>query len=441
MSGQNDRPTLLYTLYCGLTSVVAPLAWRTVRNKLDAAGVSPERQQERLGHATLPRPSGRVIWFHAASVGESLSVLSLIKRLGTRLSDAEFLITSGTPTSAALIEKRLPPRARHQYPPLDTGGPVRRFLDHWKPDAGIFVESEIWPRLIVESAARDVPLALLNARLSDRSVAGWKKRPKTARFILNQFRLFLTQNNKTAQNLIAMGATADRVQPGTNLKAMSDPLPVDAATLAEIRAQIGNRPVWIASSTHASEEETVLAAHTELLKHWPDLLLLLIPRHPERSEEVAELIETAGLTYALRSAQQVIATDTQVYMADTLGETGTWYALCPIVFLGGSLKEIGGHNPFEPAQAGAAVITGPGFFNFAETFAPLIQSGGAVEVKTSDDLAKAVATWLSDDTKLDTARAAIKTCVNTQKSALDSVIETLCAQLNLDTERNPTSSG
>ncbi|WP_170558522.1 3-deoxy-D-manno-octulosonic acid transferase [Ruegeria atlantica] len=427
----SDRPTLLYHLYCGLTSVAAPLAWRTVRNKLQAAGVPKVRQQERLGHATQARPKGQLIWFHAASVGETLSVISLIKRLGERLPNAEFLITSGTPTSAALIEKRMPPRARHQYPPLDTAGAVRRFLDHWQPDAGVFVESEIWPRLIVEASRRNVPLALLNARLSDRSVEGWKKRRQTARFILDHFTLFLTQNDKTATNLIDMGARPDRVQLGTNLKAMSDPLPVDQAALDDIRTQIGERPVWIASSTHAGEEETVLAAHAQLMQRWPDLLLLLIPRHPERRSEVAGLLEKAGQSAAFRTKGDQIATQTQVYVADTLGETGTWYALCPIVFLGGSLKEIGGHNPFEPAQAGAAVITGPGYYNFAETYAPLIESGGATEVNSASQLTEIVANWVSDDEALNEARAGAKSCVNTQKSALDGVIDTLCETLDL----------
>ncbi len=436
------RPTLLYHLYCGVTSIVQPLAWRVVRNKLQAAEVSPLRQRERLGHANCDRPEGQLIWFHAASVGESLSVLSLIKRLGERLPMAEFLITSGTPTSASLVEKRLPPRTRHQFPPLDGGAPVRRFLDHWKPNAAIFVESEIWPRLIVETAKRGTPLCLLNARLSENSVAGWRKRPDTARFILNHFAVFLTQNDQTAQNLISIGACPERVQPGTNLKAMSDPLPVDQATLSDIRTQIGERPVWIASSTHAGEEETVLAAHSALLRHRPDLLLLLIPRHPERREDVNLLLGKAELTSAFRAKGDAISQNTQVYVADTLGETGTWYALCPIVFLGGSLKEIGGHNPFEPAQAGAAVITGPGYFNFAETFAPLVGAGGAIEVQTADDLSNAVANWLSDDAALTSARKAAQTCVNSQKDALNSVVDTLCTHLNLRQKaQDPSSSG
>ncbi|WP_300067944.1 3-deoxy-D-manno-octulosonic acid transferase [uncultured Ruegeria sp.] len=426
-----ERPTLLYRLYCGLTSLVEPFAWRTIQKKLQAADVSVARQRERLGHASLPRPDGQLIWFHAASVGESLSVLSLIKRMGDRLPDAHFLITSGTPTSAALIEKRLPTRTRHQYPPLDTGGPVKRFLDHWQPNAGIFVESEIWPRLIVESARRGVPLALLNARLSEKSVKGWSQRPQTARFILDSFRLFLTQNDRTAGNLIGLGANPDHVQRGTNLKAMSDPLPVDQDVLDGIRKEISGRPVWIASSTHDGEEETVLAAHTRLLKRWPNLLLLLIPRHPDRRDDVAAILKEAGLKASFRMAAEPITETIQVYVADTLGETGTWYALCPIVFLGGSLKEIGGHNPFEPAQAGAAVITGPGYFNFAETFAPLVKSGGAIKVQSAQDLSETVERWLTVESALREAQAAASACVKTQEDALDAVLDTLCKRLDL----------
>lgn len=431
MNASGSRPTLLYMVYCGATSVLRPIAWKIVRDKLQAAGVSETRQQERLGRSSLPRPQGQLIWFHAASVGESLSVLSLIRRMGERLPDAEFLVTSGTPTSAALIEKRLPPRTRHQYPPLDAAGPVSRFLEHWKPAAGIFVESEIWPRLIVESASGGTPLALLNARLSEKSVKGWNKRPKTAKFILNHFNLFLTQNNRTADNLRTMGADPDRVKPGTNLKAMSDPLPVDDVTLGDMREQIGERPVWIASSTHDGEEETVLAAHKELLKDRPDLLLLLIPRHPDRRDQVTNLVKGSNLSVALRSLQQQISKQTQVYVADTLGETGTWYAVSPIVFLGGSLLEIGGHNPFEPAQAGAAVITGLGYFNFAETFTPLVESGGAIEVNDVPHLAMAVDLWLSDENALNIAQSAAKACVNTQKSALEAVIDALETNLML----------
>ncbi|MCU9838534.1 3-deoxy-D-manno-octulosonic acid transferase [Ruegeria sp. WL0004] len=431
MSGPGLSPTPLYHLYRAASAVLVPFAWRTVRKKLSRADVPLERQHERLGHASLSRPPGRLVWFHAASVGESLSVLRLITRMGERMPNLEFLITSGTPTSADLIARRMPPRCRHQFAPLDGPGPVTRFYKQWRPDAAVFVESELWPRMIVEGARAGVPLALLNARLSEKSVRGWQRFPSTARFLLDRFRLFLTQNRQTADNLIAMGADPARVTPGTNLKAMAGPLPVDAALLTEMRAAIGPRPVWVASSTHPGEEEVVLDAHRQLLADHPDLLLLLIPRHPERGTEVSALITTAGFTSARRSSGESITPGTQVYLADTLGETGTWYALCPLVFLGGSLREIGGHNPFEPAQAGAAVITGPGYFNFAETYQPLIASGGAIEVTGATPLARAVRHWLDDAEAFDTARTQARALVAAQETALEGVIDTLTSRLEL----------
>ncbi|MDP5215596.1 3-deoxy-D-manno-octulosonic acid transferase [Ruegeria sp. 2205SS24-7] len=432
MPGQGVAPTLLYRLYSVVTGALGPLAWRSVHRKLDAAGVAPERQRERLGRATLPRPEGRLIWFHAASVGESLSVLTLITRLGAVLPKAEFLITSGTPTSAELVAKRLPPRTQHQFVPLDTGAAVTRFYDHWRPQAGIFVESELWPRMLVEAHQRGIKLALLNARLSQKSVQGWQRFPGTARFILDCFTLFLTQNRQTADNLIAMGADPGRVRPGSNLKATSAPLPVDEATRDTLTKAIGDRPVWVASSTHKGEEEQVLQAHKRLLITHPDLLLLLVPRHPERGDEVQRLVKDAGLSCARRSAQEQITGQTQVYMADTLGETGTWYALCKLVFLGGSLLEIGGHNPFEPAQAGAAVVTGPGYFNFAETYAQMKQDGGAREVQDADSLADAVADWLDNAEHFNNARQAASAYVATQQNALEGVIDGLCQELALN---------
>lgn len=425
------KATLLYYVYRAISAVLAPFAWYSVARKLRRADVPTERQHERLGVASQSRPAGQLIWFHAASVGESLSVLSLITRMGERLPKAQFLITSGTPTSAALIAKRLPPRTRHQYPPLDANGPVNRFYRHWRPDAGIFVESELWPQMLVKGRKAGVRLALLNARLSDKSVKGWQRFPDTARFILGQFDLFLTQNQKTADNLRAMGAVQERVKPGTNLKALAGPLPVDEVLCARMRKSIGDRPVWIASSTHAGEEEVVLQAHRALCKRHPDLLLLLIPRHPDRGQDVQQLIANAGFACAQRSQHEELTPETGVYLADTLGETGTWYALCPLVFLGGSLQDIGGHNPFEPAQAGAAVITGPGFFNFAETFDAMIAEGGAVKVSDANALADAVNHWLADQTDFAVACSAARAYVNIQKSALDSVIDTLCQELEL----------
>ncbi len=432
MAGVGSAPTLLFKLYRAATALILPLAYRSVARKLHAHGVSRTRIRERLGHASQPRPDGALIWFHAASVGESLSVLSLIARLGQRLPEVGFLITSGTATSAELIAKRMPPRTRHQFAPLDASRPVGRFLAHWRPCAGIIVESELWPVMLVRARAAGLALALVNARLSDKSVASWQKRPRTARFLLDQFDLMLSQNRKSADNLLAMGGDPARIRVGSNLKSTSRPLPVEDGLLARMRRDLGPRPVWIASSTHPGEEVPVLAAHRALLADHPDLCLVLVPRHPERGGEVAGLVADAGFSLARRSTGESPGPETQVYLADTLGETGTWYALSPIVFLGGSLKPIGGHNPFEVALAGAAVISGPHVTNFAETYGALISGGGALEAGDADALARAVGDWLRDADRLQGARDAAGQIVMAQQAALDEVVDTLCAALGLE---------
>lgn len=423
-------PTGLYRFYRLATGAVYPLARAVVARKLRRAGVAEARIGERAGYAGLPRPEGPLIWFHAASVGESLSVLTLIARMGERLPGHGFLITTGTATSAELIARRMPPRARHQFAPLDAPGAAGRFLDHWRPDAGIFVESELWPVILTEARARGVPLALLNARLSEKSVRGWSKYPATARFVLDHFALMLTQNPDARAHLLTMGADPGRVETAGNLKATSAPLPVDAEALAALEGALAARPMWVAASTHPGEEEVVLAVHRALMRRHPDLCLLLIPRHPERGGAVAELIGAAGLRHARRSAGQPLAGQ-DVYLADTLGEMGTWYAAAPFVFLGGSLREIGGHNPFEPAQAGAAVLTGPHVTNFAETYTPLRSLGGAVEVRDAADLARAAGRWLENEAALAKARGAARGFAEAQGAALERIIDRLEAALGL----------
>lgn len=425
-------PPALFRLYRAVTPLIQPLAWRVMARKLRAHGVDAARARERLGHATLPRPDGPLIWFHAASVGESLSVLTLIAKLGERLPNANFLITSGTATSAELIEARMPERCRHQFAVMDTPGPVGRFLGHWRPDAALFVESEIWPLTIVEATKRGVPLALINARMSAKSVKGWKKRPVTARFLLAHFALLMAQTQATAEDLVAIGAPPERVAVGVNLKTTSAPPPVDAQTVAALRAQIGARPVWLAASTHAGEEEVVLCAHRRLLDGRPDLLLLIAPRHPERGDAVAALIDKGGFTCARRTRGEEIGAQTQVYLADTLGETGAWYTLAPFAFLGASLVDKGGHNPIEPAQFGVPLITGPHLDNARAGYEALRAAGGLVEVHDAATLATAVADWLDHPARLAAARDGARALSRRQGGALEGLIDRLCAALDLE---------
>ena len=426
------RAPLLYQLYVVLTVFLVPFAARSETRKLRRAGVAVERAHEKLGHATeYRRGSGPLIWFHAASVGESLSVLSLIGRMGELLPRARFLITSGTATSAQMVEKRMPPRCVHQFAPLDSPGPLKRFLDHWRPDAAIFVESEIWPQMLRRTRSRGAKMALVNARLSTRSVATWKKVPKTARYILDVFDLILTQNDEMAQAMVDMNAPPERVARGVNLKSLSTPPPKDPALLAQVRMALKGRPVWVAASTHKGEEETVLRAHQSLLAQHPGLLLILAPRHPDRSAEVHRLVTGAGLTCALRSQGDLPRAE-QVFLADSLGELGSWYNLTGIVFLGGSLLPVGGHNPYEVAQSGAAVLSGPHVFNFAETFAEMAACGAVTTVADADAMTSAVADLLATPGTLAAARKASTDVVRDRSDQLGLIATRLIRALSLD---------
>ena len=416
--------TGLYRAYVCATGLIAPLAYARVSRKLAQADVPRARIRERLGHASKPRSDGDLIWFHAASVGESLSVLALIEKLGMLRPDMAFLITSGTATSARLIEQRMPPRCCHQFAPLDAAVPLRRFLHHWHPTAAIIVESELWPQTLVRTYEAGTPLALVNARLSQKSLDGWSRRPQTAKALLDLFSVILTQNDQMAIALIALGANPNRVKPGANLKSTSAPLPVDADLVVAMQNDLGTRPVWVAASTHPGEEQTVLSAHEDLIKSNPDLCLILAPRHPERGSEIEAMIAAQGLTVARRSAG-ALPGDAQVYLADTLGELGSWYALAPFVFLGGSLLPIGGHNPYEVVQAGIPVLSGAHVTNFAETFAELERFGGSQTISEAGDLARYARMWLDDAKALKHASDGAHAFMSAQQQGLEHIAQSL----------------
>lgn len=420
----------LYRVWVVASAVLLPLFARRETRKLRRAGVPAARLGEKRGRASVPRPTAdRLIWFHAASVGESLSVLTLITALGRALPSAHFVITSGTATSAALIAERLPDRTLHQFAPLDAPGPMRRFLAHWRPDAAVFVESELWPQMLRRTYDSGAKLALVNARLSEKSRAQWRKRPRFAAYVMDVFALILTQNASMKDHVQALGAPAARVKEGVNLKAMAAPLPVSDRVVGDARKALGTRALWVAASTHAGEEESVIAAHKQLLETAPELHLILVPRHPERGDAVAELLKAARLPFTRRSLGE--APGGAVYLADTLGELGTWYTLSDVVFLGGSLRPIGGHNPFEVAHAGAAVLSGGHVFNFAETFAEMERSGAARLVADADDLAAQAGLLLRDTQVRQKAQSAATTFIKAQTNRLDAIAAQLVRALEL----------
>lgn len=376
-------------------SAIAPalplhLRRRAARGKEDAA-----RLAERYGQGADRRP-GRLLWVHAASVGESVSVLPLIDALAARDPALRFLLTTGTVTSARLLADRLPPalapRAAHRFAPLDVPRWAARFLDGWRPDAAVFVESELWPNLIAATQARGIPMALVNARMSARAAARWGRAPGFARRVLSAFTLVLAQTEGDAARFRALGA-AGAASPG-NLKFAAAPLPADAAELARLRALLGDRPAWVAASTHPGEEALAMAAHRRLAAAHPGLLTIIVPRHPDRGAEVAAL--GAGLAVARRGAGEDPGGAVQVLVADTLGELGLWYRLARLAFVGGSLVAHGGQNPLEPARLGCPVLVGPHTWNFAGILDRMAAAGGLARLDPGPDPAAALAEAVAD---------------------------------------------
>jgi 3-deoxy-D-manno-octulosonic-acid transferase len=274
-----------------------------------------------------------------------------------------------------------------------------------------------------------VGLALVNARLSRQSVDGWRKYPDTAAQVLGCFDLIVTQNRDGAAALASMGAPQDRLRAGVNLKSFAKPLPVDAAALSALRGAIGDRPVWVAASTHPGEEEVILDAHARVLRRHPGALLILAPRHPDRADAVAALTGGRGLTCTRRSGGALPAPETQVYLADTLGEMGLWYAQAPVVFLGGSLQGIGGHNPYEPALFGAAIASGPDVTNFSETFDAMTRLGAVTIAKDAGAIASAVIRWFDDPAMQARAGDAARAFAERGQTALDGLVDDLVATL------------
>jgi 3-deoxy-D-manno-octulosonic-acid transferase len=374
------------------------LARRRARGKEDA-----ERFPERLGHAGRARPSGPLIWLHAASVGESLSLLALVERLRAR--GIGVLLTTGTVTSAKLMSERLPAGAIHQYVPIDRLSAVRRFLDHWRPDLALWAESEFWPNLVSETARRDVPLVLINGRVSPSSMRGWSRFPGLIRELLGGFVLCLAQTEADAERLRALGAP-DVETPG-NLKFASAPLPDDAEARAALDRAIGNRPRWLFASTHAGEEALAWRVHQRLADEIPDLLTLLVPRHPDRGPNIASELEALGAGAALRSRGDMPSTESAVYIADTMGDLGLFFRLADVVVMGKSFVGRGGQNPIEPARLGRAVLFGPEMQNFEEVASRLAASGGGIEVEDEHGLATTLAHLLGDaEARAEVAHAA-----------------------------------
>ncbi len=414
---------LVFGAYALAGRLATPLVARYLRRRVARGKEEPDRLGERWGRSGKARPAGKLLWIHAASVGESLAVLPLIEAIRVAEPTLACLMTSGTVTSARLLGERLPPGVIHQYVPVDLPQAVGRFLDHWRPDLALFVESELWPTMLRALARRKTPLALVNARMSAASFKGWQRVPGLAPGLLAGIRLVLAESPDSADRFRRLGAPSVAA-PG-NLKLAAPPLAVDSVELQRLTGLLGTRPRWIAASTHPGEEQIVAEAMTRLRRRWPDLVCILAPRHPERGAAVAALLREAGLDVAQRSAGEDLGPATAVLLADTLGELGLVYRLADLAFIGGSLVPKGGQNLLEPARLGRALLAGPHLENFALPAQHLEQVGALRRVADAASLVDAVARWLEDPAALAVAGTAAEAAARTEAGVLQAMLQGL----------------
>ena len=414
--GHDVAPGAKLRAYRGLTRLLRPVAPLLLAARARRGKEDPSRRGERYGTASLPRTQGPLVWLHAASVGETNTILPLMAALAEARPRLNLLLTTGTVTSAKLAAARLGARAVHQYVPLDSPDYMRRFLDHWRPDLAILAESEIWPNMILETAARGVPLTLVNARMSKTSFRRWRANPGVARPLFSRFRHVLAQNAEFAERFSILGAGDARAIG--NLKVDVPPLPVDTPRLVELERAIHGRPLWLAASTHEGEDEIVIAAHRRIGGRLPGALAVIAPRHPARGPAIAGLARAAGLQVRLRSAGELPDDATDIYVADTIGELGTLYRLAPLALIGGSLIAHGGHNPIEAIRLDCAVLTGPHWFNFTDTFEELARGRAVETVATAEQLAGAVERLLADQGQIEAMRRRATSACATLAGAL-----------------------
>ncbi len=417
------RPLPL-ALYRTLTDAAAVLIRLYLHRRLQHGKEHADRFTERLGRAGRPRPSGLLVWLHGASVGEALSALPLIDGLRLRRPEVTVLFTTGTVTSASILENRLPPGVLHQFVPVDRMPWVDSFLDHWRPDLAVWLESELWPNTLAALAARRVPALLVNGRMSEASCGRWKRwAPATVRHLLATFAVCLAQTAADAERLRHLGAR-DALCVG-NLKSAAPPLPANDADLAALRSAVAGRPLWLAASTHPGEEALIGRVHARLEPRHPGLLTVIVPRHAPRGAALAEELRAQGLTVARRAAGEPIRAETDLYLADTMGELGLFYRLSGIAVLGKSLIGRGGQNPLEAARLGCAVLYGPHMDNFPEITATLEAAGAARPVPDEAALAAAVDALLTDEPARSAMGQAGQALADGEAAVVDRILDRL----------------
>jgi 3-deoxy-D-manno-octulosonic-acid transferase len=417
----------VYGAMTGLLSGFLPgiLQRRATKGKEDSARIG-----ERLGTAPIERPKGKLVWFHGASVGESIVALSVAQHMRAKVPDLRFLFTSGTKTSADLIARKLMPGDVHRYVPVDVPRATAAFISGWAPDLAVFVEGEIWPNLIIAARKAAIPTALINARMTTKSITNWARRKAAAGYLFDGFDLVLPADERTKLGLTRL--RSGPIGEAGNLKLASPAPEVDSKLLQELRVAIGDRPVWLAASTHDGEDKVLIMAHNALMMAAPDALMILAPRHPNRANDVEVDCRMAGIVPMRRSKGQVPAAHDPIWLWDTIGELGLALSLAPVTFMGGSLvRGVGGHNPVEPAQLGSAIVSGALVHNFEGLYQELEDAGGAriIDDPMSDRIAMAIAGLIGNPEQRDKEIEAARGVVARGAGAMDVTVDALLGLL------------
>ena len=413
-------------IYNTLITILYPLVIRGyVERRKQNGKEDVSRFNERIGKPKMPRPKGKLFWLHGASVGESVSMLPLINKILETYPDAHVMVTTGTVTSADVMQKRLPERAFHQFIPIDNPIFTTRFIKHWQPDVALWFESEFWPAVLSSIRRKNIPLILINGRISNKTFKRWQQFDFVCKELLSCFNLCLGQSEEDAYRLKVLGAK-ETICLG-NLKYAGLPLPIDEKAKKELTKQIGNRKFWLASSTHDDEEIRIAKVHKRMKEKFPDLLTIIAPRHPNRGEDIAAEIQKIGLTTALRSKEEKLTPKTDIYIANTIGEMGLWYDLAKIVFIGGSLIPHGGQNFIEPSRVRDAVLVGPHMHNFTDAMNRAKKAAAIMQVTDTVEMEELVTSLLENETLLEAKCSLAYNWAASETKVLDGIMDKIKA--------------
>ena len=409
-------------IYNALITILYPLVIKRYINKRKENGKEDvKRFNERIGRPQKTRPEGRLVWLHGASVGESVSMLPLIQKILDYAPDIHVMVTTGTVTSADVMSKRLPERAFHQFIPIDNPIFTTRFVKYWHPNVALWFESEFWPAMLSSIKRKNIPLILINGRISNKSFKRWQQFDFISKELLSCFTLCLGQSEEDAYRLHVLGA-ANTMCLG-NLKYAGLPLPIDENKKKEFKKMVKDRPLWLASSTHNDEEIRIAKVHKRLKEKFPNLLTIIAPRHPQRGNEIKEQISKLELKSVLRSQNEKLSLQDDIYIADTIGEMGIWYDIAKIVFIGGSLIPHGGQNFIEPSRMHDAVIVGPHMHNFTDAMNRAKKADAIIQVTDTLELEEIVTQLLQNKELLEAKCSLAYNWASSEARVLDGIMD------------------